>query len=248
LSSNLEAFCYRKAWLITGQSKTILSDISSRFRDRPTFHLSNGVDTSRFGPDKQTAAARELLGGREKTIALYAGLHGLAQGLDQLLQAAKALSDIPDLQFVLLGDGPEKQSLAARANEMQLTNLRFMESRPAGELPALVAAADIVLVPLKMHIPGAVPSKIYEAIASARPVILVADGEAAEIVQRNDAGLVVKPGDIAGLVAAIRTLHRNQDLRLTMGANGRRAAVEHFDRATIASRFIEHLEAALAHP
>ena len=66
---------------------------------------------------------------------------------------------------------------------------------PAGEMPDLLAAADVVLVTLKMHIPGAVPSKLYEAMASGRPVVLVASGEAAEIVREHRAGIVVEPGN-----------------------------------------------------
>jgi glycosyltransferase involved in cell wall biosynthesis len=106
----------------------------------------------------------------------------------------------------------------------------------------LVASADIVLVPLKTYIPGAVPSKLYEAMASGRPVVLVADGEAAEIVRQHQAGLVVKPGDIRGLVCALRTLAGQPSLRRRYGENGRRAAERFFDRSTIATNFMKHLE------
>src|SRR6185369_17490623 len=131
-------------------------------------------------------------------VALYAGLHGLAQGLDQVLSAAEALRTEDHLQFVLVGDGPEKPALRERARQRDLTNVRFLDPRPAGEMPQLLATADVVLVPLKKHIPGAVPSKLYEAMASEKPVILVASGEAAEIVRNQQAGIVVEPGNEAG--------------------------------------------------
>jgi colanic acid biosynthesis glycosyl transferase WcaI len=243
LSMWLERFCYKQAWLITGQSKSILADISRRFPDRSTFHLSNGVDTTRFHPDRATDEARGILNGKGQFVALYAGLHGLAQGLDQILEAAAALRGETDIQFVFIGDGPEKRSLTNRARELNLNNLRFLDPRPAKEIPALLAAADIILVPLKMYIPGAVPSKLYEAMASARPVVLIAEGEAAELARKHQAGIVIKPGDTRNLVGAIRTLHAQPSLRRALGANGRRAAEQHFDRAKIASRFIDHLEA-----
>jgi glycosyltransferase involved in cell wall biosynthesis len=245
MSSWLESFCYRRAWLITGQSKTILANIVERFPDRPTFHLSNGVDTQTFRPDRATADARTSLGGDGKLVVLYAGLHGLAQGLDQLMKAAEAFGNKMDLQFVFIGDGPEKRRLLQAAQDRELRNVEFQDPRPAAEMPPLLGSADIVVVPLRTYIPGAVPSKLYEAMASGRPVVLIAEGEAAEIVRRHDAGIVVRPGDIGSLVEAIRTLHVQPSLRRILGDNGRRAAEQHFDRAKIATRFIQHLEANL---
>jgi glycosyltransferase involved in cell wall biosynthesis len=245
VSNWLEGFCYRSAWLITGQSRTILENITERFPDRPTFHLSNGVDTHLFRPDRATTAARESLQGVGKSVVLYAGLHGLAQGLDQIIEAATALRCHPELQFVLVGDGPEKSTLVQSVRERKLENVLLQKPRAASEIPALLASADILIVPLKIHLPGAVPSKLYEAMASGRPVILIAEGEAAELVRRHEAGLVVKPGDIQNLTEAIQRLHAQPSLRQTLGNNGRRAAEEHFDRANIATRFIKHLEAKM---
>jgi colanic acid biosynthesis glycosyl transferase WcaI len=245
VSAWLEAFCYRNAWLVSGQSKSILASITERFPDCSVFHLSNGVDTQRFRPQQQAKEMRGALNMNGHFVALYAGLHGLAQGLDQVLSAAEALRTEDHLQFVLVGDGPEKPALRERARQRALTNVRFLDPRPAGEMPQLLATADVVLVPLKKHIPGAVPSKLYEAMASEKPVILVASGEAAEIVRNQQAGIVVEPGNEAGFSQAVRTLHTQPALCRTLGENGRRAAEQYFDRTKIASRFIEHLEASV---
>jgi glycosyltransferase involved in cell wall biosynthesis len=243
LSAWLERFCYRNAWLVSGQSKSILADIIKRFPDHPTFHLSNGVDTQLFRPDRQTEEARATLHSTGNCVALYAGLHGVAQGLEQVLNAAKALSVGTSVQFVLVGDGPEKQTLLERVRQLDLNNVRFLAPRPAREIPALLATADLVLVTTKTYIPGMVPAKLYEAMASGRPVVLVATGEAAEIVREYQAGIVVEPGDIPGLTQAVQTLQARPDLRRALGENGRRAAAQHFDRTKIVTRFIDHLEA-----
>jgi glycosyltransferase involved in cell wall biosynthesis len=145
-------------------------------------------------------------------------------------------------QFVLMGDGPEKSALMRYAEDRCIRNVRFLPSRPSGEIPPYVASADVILITLKKHIPGAVPSKIYEAMASARPIILVAEGEAADIVREHEAGLVVQPGDIGGLVDALRSLHNQPELRERLGKNGRQAAETHFNRDLIAARFINLLE------
>jgi glycosyltransferase involved in cell wall biosynthesis len=203
------------------------------------------VDTGLFRPDRATDEARATLNGNGKQVALYAGLHGLAQGLTQVLEAAEGLAVECDLDFVFVGDGPEKTALVEQAKQRRLDNVRFLQSHTAREIPALIASADIVLVPLKLYIPGAVPSKLYEAMASGRPVVLVAEGEAADIVREHEAGVVVKPGDIEGLIEAIRMLHLQPSLRRTLGENGRRAAKQLFDRTTIMTHFVEHLESAM---
>lgn len=245
LSSWLEGFCYRRAWLVTGQSKSILENISQHFPGKSTFHLSNGVDTQLFSPEQQTANAREILKSGENFTVLYAGLHGLAQGLDQVLAAAELLQAEDGLQFVLVGEGPEKQNLVEQVKKRHLAKVKFLDPRPAKEIPALIATADAIMVVLKMHLDGAVPSKLYEAMSSGKPVILVASGEAAEIVRQYQAGIVVEPGDVQGFAQAVKSLQGQPQLRRTLGENGRRAAEQHFDRTIIVNRFIEHLEANL---
>ena len=245
ITARLEAFCYRHAWLITGQSKTIVADIARRYPQLRTFHLSNGVDSERFAPDRFNQGARAELSSNGEFVAVYAGLHGLAQGLDHVLDVARILKTQGGFRFVFVGDGPQKRMLQERANDQGLLNVRFFDPRPAGEMPALVAAADAILVTLKGQIPGAVPSKLYEAMAAGRPVVLAAEGEAAEIVKQHEAGIVVKPGDITALADALQRLRSDPDLCLQMGMNGREAVRLHFDRSWIAANFINHLETSL---
>ncbi|HWC75402.1 MAG TPA: glycosyltransferase family 4 protein, partial [Gemmatimonadales bacterium] len=242
LGRRIELWCYRHAALVTGQSRAIVADIETRYPWCRTYHLSNGVDAKQFHPGRRTDAARAELGPPDRCIAFYAGLHGLAQGLDRVLEAAGLLTDIP-LQFVLMGDGPTKADLVRQAAAAGRDNVTFLDPRPVDEVPPLLAAADIVIVPLAKHIPGATPSKLYEAMASGRPVVLVAQGEPAAIVRDADAGLVVEPGDTAGLAAALRTLAGDASLRDRLGANGRSAAEQQFNRPEIGARFVAFLEA-----
>jgi glycosyltransferase involved in cell wall biosynthesis len=244
MSERLEAYCYRRAWLVTGQSRGILESIAERFPSSARYHLSNGVDVARFAPERAAPTApavRASLACNGSTLALYAGLHGLAQGLEQILAVAHELRG-DDVRFALVGDGPDKRALQDEARTRALDNVGFHDPRPRDEMPALVAAADIVLVTLKTELPGAVPSKLYEAMASSRAIVLVATGEPAEIVRRSEAGLVVPPGDTAALAQAIRTLAADPELRARLGANGRRCAEREYDRATIIARFMTHLE------
>lgn len=235
LAGHLESFCYQHAWLVTGQSESIIENIHQRFPDLHLYHLSNGVDIDLFTPRQPKAIYKGFSTHDSELIVFYGGLHGLAQGLDQILYAAKNISS--NVRFILMGDGPEKEKLIKIANELQLTNLAFHDPVSKSEMPNIIASVDICLVPLKAYLPGAVPSKLYEAMAAAKPVILIAEGEAKDIVDRYQAGLVVTPGDLEGLVNAINQLASSKNTRTIMGENGRNAATQHYSRQQIIENF-----------
>jgi colanic acid biosynthesis glycosyl transferase WcaI len=253
VARSLESFCYRKAWCVTGQSQEILAKIGEDCPQARLYHLSNGVASEVFRPDAGSAQVRarmaelapELVLGRA-VMAFYAGLHGYAQGLGQVLEAAAKLRDQRDLVIVLIGDGPEKPALMEQAQTAGLDNVRFLDAEAREQMPALLASADIALVPLKERLFGAVPSKLYEAMGAGLPVVLMTGGEADGILTEAGAGISVTPGDVEGLAAAIRSLAGNPEERRAMGARGRAAAVARFDRKAIADRFIDHLEGHLA--
>jgi len=239
----LEKICYRSAWLITGQSKSIVENIRQRFPGRPVYHLSNGVDTEVFSPCHKTTAARALLGTDEQFIVVYAGLHGHAQGLNQVLEAARVLSSDSSFRFVLIGDGPEKDGLQKSATAMGLANVRFLEPLPHDKIPEILAASNAILVPLVGYITGAVPSKIYEGMASGRPLVVISGGEPADMVREFRVGLSVRPNDIQGLVRALRQLSDDVQLSKALGENGRDTALLHFRRRDIVERFEWFLKA-----
>jgi glycosyltransferase involved in cell wall biosynthesis len=242
LAYRLEAFCYRKAWRVSVQSSEIRESIEQRFPRVHTLPLPGGVDTSLFDPSLRDEEVRTRLFGERPVVALYAGLHGILQGLDQLIDAADALRERTDLTIALIGDGPVKGDLVADAQRRGLDNVRFVDVQPRALMPQIVASADIALVPLRTRLPGAVPSKLYEAMASGKPVVMAADGEPAEILARSGAGLSVSTGDVAGFAAALDRLASSPEERERMGAAGRAAAVARHDRRVICDRFIDALE------
>lgn len=247
MAESLEAFCYRKAWLVTGQSREILQGVQERTPCARTYHFSNGVDVSRFSPELRSETLHRDLGDGAECVAVYAGLHGIAQGLDQILEAAERLQHLRGrLKIVFIGDGPEKEQLVERSRGLHM--LKFLPPRLKKEVPELLASADIALVPLKKYIPGAVPSKIYESMASGLPVVLVADGEAAKILAEAGAGIAVPPGSVDGIAEALDRLTRDAVLRRELGENGRAAAGDRFDRRRIIRSFLGFLEESKKRP
>ncbi len=239
----LEARCYRSAWLVTAQSREIAASVESRFPGVPTWHLPNGVDSTAFQPENRSQEIRQWLGARssEDCIAVYAGLHGIAQGLDLVLRAADRLRDLDRLRIVFIGDGPEKQKLREMAAAMSLSQVRFENAVEGGRMPAIMASADVSIIPLKGVLPGAVPSKVYEAMASGTAVMMVAESEPAAIVRGAGAGLVSGFDDPEALAAGLRRLAGDAAARREFGINGRKAATETFDYRISADRFIRHL-------
>ena len=240
----LEKLCYRKSWLVTGQSKEIIQQIQREVPGVETFHLSNGVNTKMFHPAHRREEIRRELGFGDDCVALYAGLHGLAQGLMQVLDAAELLLGTPGLQIVFVGDGPDKAALVRSARERKLTNVRFLDPVPRERMPLINSAADIGLVPLKVELPGATPSKLYEYMGSGLPVVLAATGEPACIVADAQCGITVAPEDPVALADAIRRFTSDPDLRQAFAGAGRRAAERLYDREVISAKFVEHLVAA----
>ena len=202
------------------------------------------MDTRRFNPGLGSKDIRIALGDGQGCLAVYAGLHGIAQGLDQVLDAAAMLQDMKDLSIVLIGDGPEKKTLMKHARLSNLRNIRFLDPYPNHAIPAILASADIALIPLKDQFAGAVPSKLYEAMGAGLPVVMAAGGEAGDILQKAKAGMVIPPGDVEALASALRLLARDREKRVELGKNGRQAAVTLFDRKSIADKFIDFLEKA----
>ncbi len=238
----LEGFCYRHARIVTGQTIEIVESIRARLPNVRTYHLSNGVDTRRFTPALRDCSLREHLAPGARIIAVYAGLHGVAQGLEQLLDAAALLRHVNGLRVLLIGDGPAKPGLVARARSLDLSNVAFLGAMPHDQIARVLASADIALVPLKSELPGAVPSKIYEAMASGLAVVVAAGGEAARIIDRAAAGISVPPGDAQSIAAAVEQLCLDYPLRMGFGEKGRSAAIGSYDRTAIADRFIQYLE------
>jgi glycosyltransferase involved in cell wall biosynthesis len=167
--------------------------------------------------------------------ALYAGTVGMAHGLETLLDAVERIEaggEGPPLEALIAGDGAEAAGLRERLASGGPSGVRMLGARPSAEIPGLYASADIAVVMLRdrpiFH--GALPTKMLEAMAAGRPVVLSARGEAARLIEASEAGLVVAPEDPGELAAALATLASDPELRARLGAAGRRAVEREFGR------------------
>nr|HET6901218.1 glycosyltransferase family 4 protein [Ktedonobacteraceae bacterium] len=233
LAEWLEWSTYRRAILVWAVTEGIRQSLLKRgLSTEHVFLLTNGVDTTKFRPLPQ-AQARAEVGWDDQFTALYAGTHGLAHGLTTVLAAAERLRDRSDIRFVLVGDGSEKADLVAQAQRRGLENVTFLEPQPHDRMPLLLACADVCLVPLRKValFEGALPSKMYEAMACARPIVLGVEGEARRMVEQEaGAALAVEPENAEALASAILYLKEHSEVAAALGQRGRAFVEARFDR------------------
>lgn len=242
MAYKLEAKCYRKAYLVTGQTMGIVEDISKRFPEVPTYWLPNGVDLTFYEPAKtKKIDFRKKISLNSKDFVLfYGGIVGYAQGLDVILRAAKLLNDSKDIKFVILGEGPDKDRLIELKRSLSIDNVHFVSSVPKSQMPGVLMEVDAAIVPLKKLelFKGAIPSKIYETLAMEVPLLLAVDGEARfHFVENANAALYVEPENEKILVEKILFLYQNRKIAREMGANGRGYVLNVFNRDDIAKSF-----------
>lgn len=237
----LEGWMYRQSALITAQTEGIAKDIRQQVPGAAVVLFPNGVDLEAYDrPLDRSGIRRELGWGDDLFVAGYTGVLGHAQALDQVLDAAHRLRDLENLHVALFGDGPCREALERRVAAERLDAVRLYPRQPASRMPHVQAALDAGLVPLRRGplFEGARPSKMFEVMAAARPVILCGRGEAAAIVEGAEggpAGLVVPPEDPAELAAAVRSVRLKPEEAAEMGRRGRDMVRRRFDRDMIAT-------------
>jgi glycosyltransferase involved in cell wall biosynthesis len=172
----------------------------------------------------------------------------MAHGLETLLDAASQLQrQNSNAQFLLVGEGAEKERIRTMAHSRGLTNVSFLDQQPREKIPAFISASDACLVLLKKTdvFKTVIPTKMLEFMSCARPVILGVDGQARQIIEDAGAGLVIEPENSEALVGAINQLSANRDVGVALGQKGREYIQQHFSRGQTAEKYIEVLSTLL---
>lgn len=187
----------------------------------------NGVDVHVFTPDADADSVRARHGLHGRFVVGWIGgfhkFHGLDLAIDM---AAKLRASIPELTLLLVGDGVERQRLEERVTSLALDNVVFTGTVAHSEIPAHIAAMAVALVLSpgdgRFHYS---PLKLREYMACAVPVVASRAGELANLITEGRDGLLVEPGDVDDLAAAVRSLHESPDLRSKLGSEGREKMV-----------------------
>jgi glycosyltransferase involved in cell wall biosynthesis len=246
ISYKLEAFLYKNANLVTGQTQGIMDNIHHRFPKTPLHRMRNGIDLKQFAREGNREDFRKTHHiQKEAFVVGYAGIIGHAQGLEIVIHAANDLKNNPNLIFLIVGNGPEKEKLVQLSKDLTLTNTRFVESVPRNQMPDVIAACDCYVTPLRKNdlFLGAIPSKIFEPLYYKKPVIIGVNGEAKQLfVEDGKCALHFEPENKEQLVHQIQVLITDPILYKQLGENGRNYVLAHFNRQKLAEQFWQKLQ------
>jgi colanic acid biosynthesis glycosyl transferase WcaI len=230
----MEKFLYRNSQRISVISKSFQRTLLAKGIPNSKIEIIPvWADPDEVRPMKKQNAIRREYGLGDKFVVMYAGNIGLTSCLEDVLHAAEILRGQEDIQFVIVGEGARKESLTAEMQTRQLTNILFLPFQPRETFPELLAAADVSLVTLNAGASlSSMPSKIFNVMASARPILAVTPpgSEIMQIVEEADCGWNVPPGSPEKLAEAIIQLKDRESALIQMGHNGRAYLEKNYSR------------------
>ncbi len=239
----LEGFAYRKANEIVPVTHAFKEYMIGKGIDAAKIDvITNGANLALFTfSDDGGKSLRQSLGLGNRFVAAYVGTHGMAHHLETVLEAAARLRDVPEIVFLMVGDGARKEALRQKKEEMGLDNVVMVDQLPKERMPEIWALTDASLVLLKKTpvFETVIPSKIFESMAMQRPIVLGVRGESQRIIEQSGAGICIEPESGEALAEAVLTLYRSPQLRSEMGEKGREAVEQHYNRAVLARRYLD---------
>jgi glycosyltransferase involved in cell wall biosynthesis len=202
----------------------------------------NGVDVDRFRPDRGGAELRRVLGIQGKTVIGFVGTFGPWHGAPMLAEAAKLVARDTQFHILFVGDGDQRAQTEAIVKDSNVS-ATFTGRVSHEEVPAYLDACDILVSP---HVPltdgsdffGS-PTKLFEYLAMAKPVIASRLGQVADVIFDGENGVLVEPGNLKALARAIDRLARDESLRLRLGAVGRKTVSERYTWRQNAARVFD---------
>lgn len=242
----LEWASYRSAHRLVGLSPGIVEGIVRRGvpRERVTM-VPNGCDLGIFGAEVAPWRPESVRPG--DLMAVFAGTHGMANGLEAVLDVASELKrrGREDIKLLLIGQGKLKSVLQARAEREGLRNVVFHEPVNKNRLAGLMAATDLglqILANVPAFYYGTSPNKFFDYIAAGVPVLNNYPGWLADLIRQNRCGFAVPPDSPAAFADALELAASDRVALKEMGTRGRALAMQEFDRAVLADRWVQWLE------
>jgi glycosyltransferase involved in cell wall biosynthesis len=249
----IEGWAYRSSIACVGLSPGIVEGIKKRSgKNHPIALIPNGCDLEIFKP--QPKATIQIEGIKPGDfVAGFTGAHGKANGLDAIIEAVRELKkrNINYIKFLLVGDGSEKARLQRIAVTEKLESIIFHPPIPKLALAQITAQLDCGLMFLD-NIPafyyGTSPNKFFDYISAGIPVINNYPGWLAEMINRQQCGCVVPPGDTTRLVNCLIELYNKPELCKQMGQASRQLAQEQFSRTLLANQFCKFIDQQVSLP
>lgn len=239
---------YRRAWKTVVVTDEFERRLLTRGLDPARLAVvKNGVDTEMFRPDVAPASRLELAG---KFVVSYIGTFGMAHSVGTILRAAELLRPRQDIHFLIIGNGAERDNLLRQSRESRLDNVTFLGQQPWEAIPSFLTLSNACIVHLARSplFESVLPSKMFEIMAAARPVVLGVRGEAARLLSEARAGVTCEPESAAELSEAIVRLAADPELCRRLGQNGRDYVVRYASFRQRAAEYLQVLGAPAEQP
>ncbi len=239
----LEMYLYRKATRVVAVTQAFKVTLAGRGVDAGKIDVvTNGADLATFSPRPRDPELLRALGLEGRFVAGYIGTHGMAHGLETLLDAAALLQERGDadrVRLLFLGDGARKAELVGMATSRGLRNVLFLDSVPKDQVARYWSLLDASVIHLKKTelFKSVIPSKLFECMAMGIPVLHGVAGESADIVRQEQAGIVFESEDARQLADALAGLAADPATCRALGERGVAAATR-YDRRMLAGRML----------
>ena len=245
--SVLEWLGYHLADGCVGLSPGICKGIKKRSqRGKRIEMIPNGCDLDIFEPGKWDKPELDGVKDSDK-VAVFTGAHGVANGLDAVLDAAGVLKRMgrDDIVLAFIGNGKMKKHLQERAQKEGLSNCRFYNPVSKDQLSRIMVSVDIgmmVLANVPAFYYGTSPNKFFDYISCGLPVINNYPGWLADMIQKDDCGVVVPPENAEAFAQGLVDMADHPERREKWGKHARLLAEREFDRNKLANRFVDFIE------
>ncbi|MDN4164635.1 glycosyltransferase family 4 protein [Cytophagales bacterium LB-30] len=243
LLEKIELFLYRKSNRVVAVTEAFKVNLMERGIDGDKIEVvTNGSNLSLFNPSVSGQEVRMRHSLQGKFVVSYIGTHGLAHRLDVFVDNLEKCAIYTDIHFLFVGTGAEKQRLVDLANKKQLKNITFMDSVPKDEIVKYWAATDVSLIPLKKDdtFKTVIPSKMFEAAAMGKPILLGVEGQAAEIISRYGCGFLFEPENFSDFFEKLLVLKTSKEQYEVCSEAGFQMARD-FDRNLLANKMLHIL-------
>lgn len=246
----VELFLYKSSNLIISLTDSFKENLISRgIAASKIIVIKNGVELDNFKKEKiNKEAFKKEIGVGEKMIASYVGTIGMAHALDKVLDCAKTLEIMEDIQFLIVGSGAKKDELEEKKRKENIQNVTFIGQVNKEEVKKYYAISDIGLVVLRKNslFKSVIPSKIFEYMAMEVPIIISVDGEARDIIKGSKGGIYVEPENVEQMTKAIRNLIQEPKTAAKMGKQARVYVENNFDRKKLARNCLDALKSFIS--
>ncbi|EKU57209.1 MULTISPECIES: glycosyltransferase family 4 protein [Acinetobacter] len=236
----VEDRAYKKADYVFSNLYNAVEHMQTRGLDSSKFHwIPNGVSLEEVSQKQPLNAETLSQLPQNKFIIGYTGTIGVANAIDDLIEAAKILSSNPQLHFVLVGSGKEKENLIKKVQSLNLHNITFIDAIPKKQIQSMLEQFDICYIGWQknsLYRFGIAPNKLPEYLYAGKPIIHAFSGKG-DIVQQAQAGITIEAEDPEAIVGAVQQLYNlTAEQRQQLGSNGKQFVLQHLEYAMIAEK------------